>query len=125
MPAGLAKLSRHHHLAQAMDYMLKRWEVFTLSLSDGRICLTNNAAERMPCGAALGRKAWLFAGSNQGGEHAAAMYGLSQTAKLNIVDPRAWLAAVLTRIADMPQQRLHDLLPWNWKKQQNMAPSAA
>ena len=81
----------------------------------------NNAAERMLRGAALGRKAWLFAGSDQGRERAAAMYSLIQTAKLNGVDPRAWLADVLARIADMPQQRLHELLPWNWKKQQNMA----
>jgi transposase len=125
MRAERAKLSRHNDLAQAMDYMLKRWEAFTRFLSDGRICLTNNAAERMLRGAALGRKAWLFAGSDQGGERAAAMYSLIQTAKLNGVDPRAWLADVLARIADMPQQRLHELLPWNWKKQQNMAPSAA
>jgi transposase len=76
-------------------------------------------------GASLGRKAWLFAGSDQGGERAAAMYSLIQTAKLNGVDPRAWLADVPARIADMPQQRLHELLPWNWKMQQNMAHSAA
>jgi transposase len=125
MRAERAKLSRHNDLAQAMDYMLKRWEAFTRFLSDGRICLTNNAAERMLRGAALGRKAWLFAGSDQGGERAAAMYSLIQTAKLNGVDPRAWLADVLARIADMPQQRLHELLPWNWKKQQKMAPSTA
>jgi hypothetical protein len=112
-------------LAEVVDYMLKRREAFTRFLSDGRFCLTNNAAERMLRGAALGRKAWLFAGSDQGGERAAAMYSLIQTAKLNDVDPRAWLADVLARIADMPQQRLHELLPWNWKKQQNMAPSTA
>jgi hypothetical protein len=68
MRAERAKLSRHNDLAQAMDYMLKRWGAFTRFLSDGRICLTNNAAERMLRGAALGRKAWLFAGSDQGGE---------------------------------------------------------
>jgi len=118
-------LSRHNDLAQAMDYMLKRWGAFTRFLHDGRICLTNNAAERMLRGAALGRKAWLFAGSDQGGERAAAMYSLIQTAKLNGVDPRAWLADVLARIADMPQQRLHELLPWNWKMQQNMTHSTA
>jgi transposase len=72
MRAERAKLSRHNDLAQAMDYMLKRWGAFTRFLSDGRICLTNNAAERMLRGAALGRKAWLFAGSDQGGERAAA-----------------------------------------------------
>ena len=81
--------------------MLKRWEAFTRFLSDGRICPTNNAAERMLRGAALGRKAWLFAGSDQGGERAAAMYSLIQTAKPNGVDPRVWLAYVLARIADM------------------------
>jgi hypothetical protein len=116
MRAERAKLSRHNDLVQAMDYMLKRWGAFTRFLSDGRICLTNNAAERMLRGAALGRKAWLFAGSDQDGERAAAMYSLIQTAKLNGVDPRVWLADVLARIADMPQQRLHELLPWNWKK---------
>jgi hypothetical protein len=105
-----------------MDTMVT---AFTRFLSDGRICLTNNAAERMLRGAALGRKAWLFAGSDQGGERAAAMYSLIQTAKLNGVDPRAWLADVLTRIADMPRQRLHELLPWKWKKQQNMTPGTA
>jgi hypothetical protein len=71
--AERAKLSRHNDLAQAIDYMLKRWEASTRFLSDGRICLTNNAAERMLRGAALGRKAWLFAGSDQGGERAAGM----------------------------------------------------
>ena len=109
------KLSRHADLAKAMDYMLKRWEAFTRFLGDGQICLTNNAAERALRGIALGRKAWLFAGSDRGGERAAAMYSLIITAKLNNVDPRAWLADVLARIADHPASRLHELLPWNWK----------
>jgi transposase len=116
MRAERAKLSRHNDIAQAIDYMLKRWGAFTRFLHDGRICLTNNAAERMLRGAALGRKAWLFAGSDQGGERAAAMNSLIQSAKLNGVDPRAWLADVLARITDMPQQKLNELLPWNWKK---------
>lgn len=109
------KLSRHADLAKAMDYMLKRWEAFTRFLGDGRICLTNNAAERALRGIALGRKSWLFAGSDSGGERAAAMYSLIITAKLNDVDPRAWLADVLARIADHPASRLHELLPWNWR----------
>ncbi len=75
-----AKLSRHSEVAKAMDYMLKRWEVFARFLSDGRICLTNNAAERELRGIALGRKAWLFAGSDRGGERAAVIYTLIQTA---------------------------------------------
>ena len=110
------KLSRHAGVAKAMDYMLKRWPAFTRFLDDGRICLTNNAAERALRGIALGRKAWLFAGSDRGGERAAAMYALIMTAKLNEVDPRAWLADVLARIADHPASRLDELLPWHWPR---------
>ena len=76
----------------------------------------NNAAERALRGIALGRKSWLFAGSDRGGQRAAAMYGLIVTAKMNDVDPQAWLADVLARIADLPQTRLHELLPWNWRR---------
>ena len=109
-----AKMSRHADAARAMDYMLKRWSTFSRFLDDGRICLTNNAAERALRGVAIGRKAWLFAGSDRGGERAAAMYSLIVTAKLNNIDPRAWLADVLARIANHPAKRLHELLPWNW-----------
>lgn len=112
-----AKLSRHAPVAQAIDYMLKRWSGFTRFLDDGRVCLTNNAAERALRGLALGRKAWLFAGSDRGAERAAVMYTLIGTAKLNDVDPQAWLADVLARIADTPQSRLSELLPWNWTAQ--------
>lgn len=96
--------------------MLKRWEGFTRFLADGRICLTNNAAERALRGLALGRKSWLFAGSQRGADRAAVMYTLIATARLNDVDPQAWLADVLARIADMPQNRLAELLPWNWHR---------
>ena len=116
MRAARAKLSRHSDVAKAMDYMLKRWETFTRFLADGRICLTNNAAERALRGIALGRKCWLFAGSDRGGERAAAMFSLIVTCKLNGVDPRAWLADMLARIADHPASRLHELLPWNWAR---------
>jgi len=109
------KLSRNAPLARAMDYMLTRWQAFTGFLGDGRICLTNNAAERALRGIALGRKSWLFAGSDRGGDRAAFMYTLIETAKLNEVDPQAWLAHVLANIAGTPQNRLQDLLPWNWK----------
>lgn len=112
-----ARLSRHAPAAQAIDYMLKRWNGFTRFLQDGRVCLTNNAAERALRGLALGRKSWLFAGSDRGADRAAIMYTLIATAKLNDVDPQAWLADVLARIADTPQGRLADLLPWNWKAQ--------
>jgi transposase len=101
-------------VGQAMDYMLKRWDAFSRFLDDGRICLSNNAAERALRGIALGRKAWLFAGSDRGGERAARMYSLIVTAKLNDVDPQAWLADVLARIAGHPASRLDELLPWNW-----------
>jgi len=114
MRAARGKLSRNANVAKAMDYMLKRWDAFTRFLGDGRICLTNNAAERALRGVALGRKSWRFAGSDQGGERAAAMYSLIVTAKLNDVDPRAWLADVLARIGDHPASRLDQLLLWNW-----------
>ena len=118
------KLSRHNPVAKAMDYMLTRWEAFARFMADGRICLTNNAAERALRGVALGRKSWLFAGSDRGGDRAAAMYSLIITAKLNDVDPRAWLADVLARIADHPASRLHELLPWNWRKDREAAAPA-
>jgi transposase len=109
-----ARLSRTNDLARAMDYMLKRWTAFTRFLDDGRICLSNNAAERALRGIALGRKAWLFAGSDRGGQRAAAMYSLIVTAKLNDVDPQTWLADVLGRIATHPASKIDELLPWNW-----------
>jgi len=109
----LAKLSRGHDLAKAINYMLKRWACFTLFLEDGRVCLSNNAAERGLRGIALGRKSWLFCGSDRGGRRAAAMYSLIVTAKMNGVDPQAWLADVLARIAAHPAHRIDELLPWN------------
>ena len=101
--------------------MLKRWGSFARFLDNGQICLTNNAAERALRGICLGRKSWLFAGSDRGGERAAVMYTLIGTAKLNDVDPQAWLADVLDRIADLPQTRLHELLPWSWKADRQLA----
>ena len=117
MKAERSRLSRHADVAKAMDYMLKRWPAFCRFVEDGRICMTNNAAERALRGVALGRKAWLFAGSDRGGDRAAAIYSLIVTAKLNGVDPRAWLADILGRLADHPAAQLNDLLPWNWKAQ--------
>ena len=120
-----AKLSRGNDLAKAMDDMLKRWPAFTRFLDDGRICLSNNAAERALRGIALGRKSWLFAGSDRGGQRAAAMYSLIGTAKLNDVDPQAWLADVLARIADHPAHRIDELLPWNWRPRSVLRSQAA
>ena len=114
MREQLAKLSRGHDLAKAFNYILKRWASFTLFLEDGRVCLSNNAAERGLRGIALGRKSWLFCGSDRGGQRAASMYSLIVTAKMNGVDPQAWLADILSRIAAHPAHRLDELLPWNW-----------
>ena len=119
-----AKLSRHNDIAKAMEYMLKRWVAFTRFLDDGRICLSNNAAERALRSIAVGRRGWLFAGSDRGGERAAAIYTLIETAKLNGVDPQAWLEDVLRRIANHPASRLADLLPWNWKPPATAAAAA-
>lgn len=111
-------------MVKPIDYMLKRWSGFVRFLDDGRICLTNNTAERALRGLALGRKAWLFAGSDRGADRAAVMFTLIMTAKLNDVDPQAWLADVFTRIASLPQGRLHELLPWEWKKRGLQAAAA-
>src|SRR5436190_1853074 len=92
--------------------------------TDGRICLSNNAAECALRGIALGRRSWLFAGSDRGGERAAAMYTLIATAKLNRIDPQAWLDDVLRRIADHPVSRLDQLLPWHWKGGADQAAAA-
>src|SRR5258708_3966841 len=107
------KLSRGHALAKAIDYILKRWAAFTLFLDDGRVCLSNNAAERALRGIALGRRSWMFCGSDRGGQRAAALYSLIVTAKMNNIDPQAWLADILARIAGHPAHRLDELLPWN------------
>ena len=109
------KLFGGNDVAKAMDYMLKRWAVFAGFLDDGRICLTNDAAERALRGIALGRKSWLFAGSDRGGQRAAVMYSLIVSAKMNDVDPQAWLAYALANIAMYPASRLDELLPWNWQ----------
>jgi transposase len=119
-----ATMSRSAPVAKAMDYMLRDWSAFTAFLNDGRICLTNNAAERALRGIALGRKSWLFAGSDRGGQRAACLYTLIVTAKMNNIDPQAWLADVLARIASISQTQLHELLPWNWRAPQpTTAPS--
>ncbi len=115
MRAERTKLSSGSAAAKAMDYMVKRWTTFSAFLDDGRICLTNNAAERALRGIAVGRRNWTFAGSEGGADRAAALYTLIETARLNDVDPRAWLADVLARINDHPAKAIDDLLPWNWK----------
>ncbi|HDR29095.1 IS66 family transposase, partial [Rhodovulum sp.] len=122
-----AKLSKHAKVAKAIDYLMSpaHWPGFTRFLEDGRVCLTNNAAERSLRGVALGRKSWLFAGSERGGQRAAAMCTLIGTAKLNDIDPQAWLAEVIARISEMPVSQLPELLPWNWKQPADRPAEAA
>ena len=114
MRAERARLSRHADVAKAMDYMLKRWPASPASSTTDASASRNNAAERALRGVALGRKAWLFAGSDRGGERAAVMYTLIVTAKLNDIDPQAWLADVLAPHRRYPRSNVPDLLPWNW-----------
>jgi transposase len=108
------RLSRKSEVGKAIAYTTRRWEALTRFMSDGRICLSNNAAERALRGVAVGRRNWTFAGSDRGGERAAAIYTLIETAKLGGVDPQAWIADVLARLPDHPAKRIGDLLPWNW-----------
>ena len=111
---SLAQVQGRSELAKALRYMLARWPALVRAFDDGRIALDNNAAERALRGVAVGRKNYLFAGSDRGAERAAAFYTLIETAKLNGLDTEAYLRDVLTRIADHPAKRLADLLPWNW-----------
>lgn len=111
-----AKLSKHNDVAVAINYMLRRWDGFTLFLRDGTVCLTNNAAERALRRIACGRKSWMFCGSDRGGQRAAVMYSLIATCRMNNVDPEAWLRDVLARLPEYPISKLDQLLPWNWKK---------
>jgi transposase len=111
-----AKLSGQSKIARAIAYSLTRWVALTRFLDDGRLCMSNNAAERAIRPLAVGRHNWTFAGSDEGGRRAAAIYTLIETAKLNDVDPQAWLADVLARLQDHPAKRIVELLPWNWKR---------
>ncbi|VDC32337.1 Transposase IS66 family protein [Pseudogemmobacter humi] len=117
MQAQRARMSPQNPVAKAIGYMLDgdgRCEAFTRFLNDGRVCLTNNVAERALRGVALDRKAWLFAGFPRGRDRAVFMYSLIVTARMNDVDPQAWLADVLTRLPNTTASRVNKLLPWNW-----------
>ena len=116
-----AKVSKNSETGKAIDYSLKRWAALTRFLDDGRLCMSNNAAERELRAIAVGRRNWTFAGSDEGGRRAAVIYTLIATAKLNDVDPQAWLADVLARMLDYPAKRIGDLLPWNWHAERRAA----
>ena len=108
--AQRARVSKNGDTGKAIDYSLKRWDALTRFLDDGRLCMSNNAAERELRAVAVGRRNWTFAGSDEGGRRAAAIYTLIATAKLNDIDPQAWLADVLARLPDHPMRRT-ELLP--------------
>src|SRR6202165_6058431 len=116
-----AKLSKNNDTTKAINYSLNRWNAFTRFLDDGRLCMSNNAAERELRAVAVGRRNWTFAGSDEGGRRAAAIYTLIATAKLNNIDPQAWLADVLARLPDHPAKRIPELLPWNWQPEPRVA----
>jgi len=118
------KLSGKSDTGKAIDYSLKRWAALTRFLDDGRLCMSNNAAERELRAVAVGRKNWTFAGSDEGGRRAAAIYTLIHTAKLNDIDPQAWLADVLARLPDHPAKRIAELLPWNWQRERQLKAAA-
>jgi transposase len=113
LKATLGKLSQKSDVAVSIRYALERWTALLRFCEDGRIEMDNNAAERALRAVALGRKNYLFAGSDAGGERAAAIYSLLGSAKLNCIDPEAYLSLVLRRIADHPINRIAELLPWN------------
>jgi transposase len=113
LEATLSKLSRKSETTVAIRYALSRWNALTRYIEDGRVEIDNNAAERSLRDVALGRKNYLFAGSDAGGERAATIYSLIGSAKLNGLDPEAYLREVLTRLADHPINRIDELLPWN------------
>jgi transposase len=117
LQSTVATLSKKSELAQAIRYALSNWVALTRYRDDGRLEADNNPAERALRAVALGRKNWLFAGSDDGGERAAAMYSLIGTAKLNDIDPEAYLRYVLERIADHPVNKIEELLPWNVAEQ--------
>ncbi len=120
-----ARLATASQVAKAIAYSLNCWDGLVRFLDDGRLCLTNNAAERALRGIAVGRHNWTFAGSDAGGRRAAAIYTLIETAKLNDIDPQAWLTDVLARLQDHPASRIAELLPWNWKALQQQQKAAA
>jgi transposase len=126
LDATLPKISGKSDYAGAIRYATSRWTALTRYVDDGRLEMSNNAAERAIRPLALGRKNYLFAGSDTGGRRATILYTLIETARLNDTDPQAWLADVIARIADHPINRIDELLPWTWKPHgQRAAPSQA
>ena len=124
LDATLLKISGKSGFAGAIRYAMSRWTALTRYVDDGRLEMSNNAAERAIRPLALGRKNYLFAGSDEGGRRAATMYTLIETARLNNIDPEAWLADVIARIPDHPISKLGELLPWKWTRAGSQAIAA-
>ena len=117
LEASLTRISGKSELAKAIRYSLNRWEALCRFTEDGRLEMSNNAAERAIRPLTLGRRNWTFLGSDSGGERAAVFFTLIQTCRLNGVNPEAYLADLIGRVGDHPASRLDDLLPWNWSAQ--------
>ena len=124
LDASLGRISGKSSLAHAIRYATSRWDALTRFITDGRLEMSNNAAERAIRPLVLGRKNYLFAGSDAGGRRAAVLYTIIETAKMNGLEPEAYLANVLARIADHPAKRIDDLLPWRWQHEQNLSRAA-
>lgn len=119
------RLSGKNELAKALQYALSRWDALARFTTDGRLAIDNNAAERALRGIAVTRKNFLFLGSDKGGERAAIIYTALETARLNGIDPEAWLADVLDQLAHgRSQLDLEPLMPWNWRKPAPLAIAA-
>jgi hypothetical protein len=116
----LTRLSAKSEMAKAIAYSLNRWDALTRFLEDGRLEIDNLIAERALRGVAIGRRNWLFAGSQAGGENAAAIYTIIETCKLNGVDVFSYMTDVMHRIASgWPNKQLDELLPWHWRPPNN------
>lgn len=125
MTVQLNRIPGKGDLAKAIRYALSRWPSFTLFLEDGRVAIDNNAAERAVKPVVIGRKNWMFAGSDAGGETLAGAMTIIETAKMSNLNPEAYLADVLARINDHSNLRLDELLPWNWLATRDLPLKAA
>jgi transposase len=124
LDTALQRLPPRGELAKAMRYLTRRWTAFTRYLDDGRLAIDNGAAERAFKGPILGRKNWMFAGSDAGGQRAAIVYSLIETCKLNAIEPFAYLSGVLARLPTHPANRIEELLPYHWKDARDKASAA-
>ena len=114
LDTSLSRISGKSTLAQAIRYALSRWRALDRYVGDGRLDMSNNAAERAIRPLVLGRKNYLFCGSDAGGQRAACIYTVIETAKINGINPQTYLADILGRIAEHPIQKIDSLLPWHW-----------